>query len=160
MTRTVVSFMLGDREIDVLVEPMTTLLSVLRDELGHTAAKEGCRQGGCGACTVLIDGEPFVSCLLPTEDVAGRRVETVETRNPVGGVGPLQQAFLDHNGFQCGYCTPGFVMIGTALLDRTPHPDEDEIIEAIGGNVCRCTGYRPILDAIAAAAAAMPEAGG
>lgn len=152
MSKTLVSFQLGDREIEVLIEPMETLQSVLRDDLGYTAAKEGCRQGGCGSCTVLVDGEPQLSCLLPAEDIAGRRVETVETQTPFDGISPIQQAFLDENGFQCGYCTPGFVMVTTALLDRQPNPDREDIIEAIGGNFCRCTGYEPILAAIAAAA--------
>lgn len=151
MAKTTVSFDLGDRRVDVLVEPMTTLQSVLRDHLGYTATKDGCRQGGCGACTVLVDGEPQVSCLLPVEDVAGRRIETVETQTPVGGLNPIQRSFLDENGFQCGYCTPGFVMIATALLDRNPHPERAEIIEAISGNICRCTGYEPIMSAIARA---------
>lgn len=151
MAKTTVSFDLGDRRVDVLVEPMTTLQSVLRDHLGYTATKDGCRQGGCGACTVLVDGEPQVSCLLPVEDIAGRRIETVETQTPVGGLNPIQRSFLDENGFQCGYCTPGFVMIATALLDRNPHPERAEIIEAISGNICRCTGYEPIMSAIARA---------
>lgn len=154
MTKTTVTFMLGDRETEVLVEPLTTLQSVLRDHIGHTGAKDGCRQGGCGSCTVLVDGEPHVSCLLPVEDVAGRRVDTVETQTPVEGLNRIQQAFLEHNAMQCGYCTPGFIMVTTALLDRDPSPDRDEIIEAIGGNVCRCTGYQPILAAIEAAAGA------
>lgn len=154
MAKTTVSFDLGDRTVDVLVEPMTTLQSVLRDDLGYTAAKDGCRQGGCGSCTVLVDGEPQLSCLLPVEDVAGRRIETVETQTPVGGLNHIQRSFLDENGFQCGYCTPGFVMITTALLDRNPLPERADIVEAINGNVCRCTGYEPILSAIARAAEA------
>lgn len=152
MAKTTITFELGDREVDVLVEPMTTLQSVLRDHVGYTAAKDGCRQGGCGSCTVLVDGEPQLACLLPAEDVAGHRVETVETQTPVDGVNQIQRAFLDDNAFQCGYCTPGFVMITTALLEGNPSPGRDEVIEAISGNVCRCTGYEPILTAIAKAA--------
>ncbi|HEX6285851.1 MAG TPA: (2Fe-2S)-binding protein [Acidimicrobiia bacterium] len=157
MKHTAVSFRLGEREIEVLVEPLTTLQSVLRDQLGYMATKDGCRQGGCGSCTVLVDGEPYLSCILPVEDVIDRRIDTVETQTPVDGLNPIQQALLDHNGLQCGYCTPGFVMITTALLERQPHPDRDEIIEAIGGNYCRCTGYRPILDAISAVAGPISE---
>lgn len=159
MSRTLVSFSLGDRDVDVLVEPMTSLQSVLREQLGYSAVKDGCRQGGCGSCTVLVDGEPYVSCLLPVEDVAGRRIDTVETQTPIEGLSPIQQAFLDHNALQCGYCTPGFLMVTTALLERRESPDMDEIIEAIAGNVCRCTGYKPILAAISAAADAVSESG-
>lgn len=159
MSRTLVSFSLGDRDVDVLVEPMTSLQSVLREQLGYFAVKDGCRQGGCGSCTVLVDGEPYVSCLLPVEDVAGRRIDTVETQTPIEGLSPIQQAFLDHNALQCGYCTPGFLMVTTALLERRESPDMDEIIEAIAGNVCRCTGYKPILAAISAAADAVSESG-
>jgi len=160
MTKHVVSFQLGDRPVDVLIEPMTTLQIVLREHLGYTGAKDGCRQGGCGSCTVLVDGEPYISCLLPLEDVAGRRIDTVETMTPVDGVSVIQQAFLAHNALQCGYCTPGFVMVATALLERIAEPDEDQIFEALGGNYCRCTGYRPIVDAIAAASEAMKEVNG
>lgn len=152
MSRTVVGFRLGDRDLEVLVEPMTPLQKVLRDDLGYTGVKEGCGQGGCGSCTVLVDGRPHVSCLLPVEDVAGRHVETIETLTPVQGTSPLQQAFLDRNALQCGYCTPGFIVIATALLERSPDPGREEILEAIGGNVCRCTGYEPIVAAISAAA--------
>lgn len=150
MSRTVVAFRLGDRDVEVLVEPMTPLQRVLRDDLGYTGVKEGCAQGGCGSCTVLVDGQPRVSCLLPVEDVAGRHVETIETLTPVQGVSPLQQSFFDNNALQCGYCTPGFIVVATALLERSPDAGREEILEAIGGNVCRCTGYEPIVEAIMA----------
>jgi carbon-monoxide dehydrogenase small subunit len=157
VSKAIVGFRLGDRDIEVLVDPMTPLQRVLRDDLGYTGAKEGCGQGGCGSCTVLVDGEPRVSCLLPTEDVAGRRVETIETRTPTQGVSRLQQAFLDENALQCGYCTPGFIMVATALLELSPHPAREEILDAIAGNVCRCTGYEPIVAAIEAAATSVGE---
>jgi carbon-monoxide dehydrogenase small subunit len=131
---------------------MTTLQSVLRNQLGATATKEGCRQGGCGSCTVLVDGEPMLSCLLPVEDVAGRRVTTLETITPAEGLHPIQQAFIDHGAFQCGYCTPGMVMVAAALLDHVPAPTGDDIAEALAGNICRCTGYTKIVDAIQLAA--------
>jgi len=159
VTKRVVSFRLGDHEVDVLVSPLTTLQTVLRYQLGETSVKEGCRQGGCGSCTVLVDGEPTPSCLLPVEDVAGHRVETVATMTPGDGLDPVQQAFIDHLGFQCGYCTPGMVVIARALLAREPAPTRERIAEAISGNVCRCTGYEPILDAIEAAAASPGTAG-
>jgi aerobic carbon-monoxide dehydrogenase small subunit len=155
MASTIVAFGLGDREVEVMVRPMTTLQSVLRYQLGWTATKEGCRQGGCGSCTVLVDDEPMLSCLLPVEDVAGRRVTTVETITPADGLHPIQRAFLDNNGFQCGYCTPGMVVLTKALLDREPHPSDEQIRQALTGNICRCTGYQPIVRAIAAAAEAM-----
>ena len=148
MASTIVAFELGGREVEVMVAPLTTLQSVLRNQLGYTATKEGCRQGGCGSCTVLVDGEPMMSCLLPVEDVAGRRVTTLEGLTPAEGLHPIQQAFLDSNAFQCGYCTPGMVMVAKALLDHNPAPSRDEIAEALAGNVCRCTGYGPIVRAI------------
>jgi carbon-monoxide dehydrogenase small subunit len=155
MPSTIVRFELGGREVEVMVRPMTTLQSVLRAQLGATATKEGCRQGGCGSCTVLVDDEPMLSCLLPVEDVAGRRVTTLESLTPAQGLHPIQQAFIDTYAFQCGYCTPGMVMIGKALLDHDPAPAADVIGEALAGNICRCTGYRPIVQAIEEAAAAL-----
>ena len=159
MASTIVTFELGDREVEVLVRPMTTLQQVLRNQLGQTATKEGCRQGGCGSCTVLVDGEPMMSCLLPVEDVAGRRVTTVEGLTPAEGLHPVQRAFLDANGFQCGYCTPGMILLAKALLDHDPRPSRAEIVEALAGNLCRCTGYVPIVGAIQAAAARPAGAG-
>ena len=155
MSSTIVSFVLGDREVEVMVRPMTTLQSVLRNHLGFTATKEGCRQGGCGSCTVLVNGEPMLSCLLPVEDVAGQRVTTLESITPAEGLHPIQQAFLDTYAFQCGYCTPGMVMISKALLDHDPSPGEADIRQALAGNICRCTGYRPIVRAVQVAAEAM-----
>jgi carbon-monoxide dehydrogenase small subunit len=151
---TIVGFELSGRQVEVLVSPLATLQQVLRTQLGHTSVKDGCRQGGCGSCTVLVDGEPMLSCLLPAEDVAGRRVTTVEALTPPGGLHPVQQAFLDGNGFQCGYCTPGMELVAAALLEHNPSPSREEIVDALAGNVCRCTGYEPIVEAIQAAAAA------
>jgi carbon-monoxide dehydrogenase small subunit len=107
----------------------------------------------------LVDGEPMVSCLLPVEDVAGRRVTTLESTTPLGGLHPVQQAFLDESAFQCGYCTPGMVMISKALLDHDPDPGVEVIEEALGGNLCRCTGYRPIVQAVQTAARTMADDG-
>jgi aerobic carbon-monoxide dehydrogenase small subunit len=160
MAARIVAFQLGDREVEVMVQPMTTLQSVLRDQLGFTATKEGCRQGGCGSCTVLVDDEPMLSCLLPVEDIAGRRVTTAETLTPAAGLHPIQQAFLDANAFQCGYCTPGMVLISKALLDLSAAPTTDEIVGALSGNLCRCTGYVPIVAAIGSAATALEEPAG
>jgi carbon-monoxide dehydrogenase small subunit len=152
MSSRIVSFTLGDREVEAMVQPLATLQQVLREQLGQTGVKEGCRQGGCGSCTVLIDGEPMLSCLVPVEDVCGRHVTTIETLSGNGALTPLQRAFLDTGGFQCGYCTPGMVLIATALLERHASPTRDEIIEALAGNICRCTGYEPIVAAIQQAA--------
>jgi carbon-monoxide dehydrogenase small subunit len=160
MASTIVTFELGGREIEVMVKPMTTLQSVLRNQLGFTATKEGCRQGGCGSCTVLVNGEPMMSCLLPVEDVAGQRVTTLESITPAEGLHPIQRAFLDAYAFQCGYCTPGMVMLSKALLDHDPAPSDDDIRQALTGNICRCTGYRPIVRAIHIAAEAMSGSAG
>ena len=154
MASSVVAFQLGEREVEVLVAPLATLQAVLRTQLGQTSVKEGCRQGGCGSCTVLVDGEPVLSCILPAADVEGRRVTTLEALTPADGLHPVQRAFLDTNGYQCGYCTPGMEMLAAALLEEHPAPSRDEILDALSGNVCRCTGYEPIVDAIAAAAEA------
>ena len=154
MASVIVAFELSGREVEVMVKPMTTLQAVLRAQLGHTAVKDGCRQGGCGSCTVLVDGEPMLSCLLPVEDIAGRSVTTVEGLTPAEGLHPIQRAFLEANGLQCGYCTPGMVMLAKAFLDHNPSPTREEIMDALAGNACRCTGYDPIVDAIANAAAA------
>ncbi|HET9520907.1 MAG TPA: (2Fe-2S)-binding protein [Candidatus Limnocylindrales bacterium] len=159
MPSSIVTFELGGSEVEVMVKPMTTLLSVLRDQLGAMAAKEGCRQGGCGSCTVLVDGEPMMSCLLPVEDVAGRSVATLESLTPVEGLHPIQQAFVDNGAFQCGFCTPGMVMASKALLDRNPAPTDEEIAEGLAGNVCRCTGYEPIVRAVHAAAGSLRTSG-
>jgi carbon-monoxide dehydrogenase small subunit len=156
MASKIVSFNLNDREIEVLVKPMTTLQNLLREDLGYTATKSGCKQGGCGSCTVLVDGEPVLSCLLPVEDVAGKDVLTLEGLTPADpeeGLHPIQQAFYDKFAIQCGYCSPGMILVAKALLDRQPQPSRAEIADALSGNYCRCTGYKPIIEAIQDAAA-------
>jgi carbon-monoxide dehydrogenase small subunit len=154
----IVGFELSGRDVEVMVAPLTTLQAVLRTQLGYTSVKDGCHQGGCGSCTVLVDGEPMLSCLLPVQDVAGRRVTTLEGLTPAEGLHPVQRAFLEGNGFQCGYCTPGMELLAKALLDHNPEPTRDEIREALVGNVCRCTGYEPIVASIESAAVAAREA--
>ncbi len=151
----IVGFELAGRPVEVMVAPLTTLQQALRTQLGYTGVKDGCRQGGCGSCTVLVDGEPMLSCLLPVQDVAGKHITTIEGITPPEGLASLQQAFLDGNGFQCGYCTPGMELVAKALLERNPTPTRAEVVEALSGNVCRCTGYRPIIAAIEAAAGAL-----
>jgi carbon-monoxide dehydrogenase small subunit len=151
----IVSFTLDGREVEVLVKPLTTLQSLLREQLGETSTKEGCKQGGCGSCTVLVNGEPMNSCLLPVEDVAGQSVTTLKGVTPLEGLHPIQQVFLDNLAIQCGYCTPGMILVSKALLDHNPNPTRAEIAEALSGNVCRCTGYEPILQAVQKAAEQM-----
>lgn len=155
MASKIVSFTLNGREIEVMVKPMTTLQTLLREQLELTATKAGCKQGGCGSCTVLVNGEPMTSCLLPVEDVAGQEVTTLEGITPDHGLHPIQEAFFDNFAIQCGYCSPGMILVSKALLDRNPHPSRQEIIEALTGNLCRCTGYEPIIQAIADAAQRM-----
>ena len=130
-----------------------TCLTALREELGDFSPKFGCGQGGCGACTVLIDGEPALSCLMLAESVAGKSIETADGLKNGPELHPLQTEFMDNFAAQCGYCTPGMLMAAKALLDRNPTPSRVEVIEAISGNICRCTGYEPIINAILAAAA-------
>lgn len=129
-----------------------TLLQMLRDKLALTGTKNGCEAGECGACTVLVDGEPFNSCMVLAVETDGREVVTVEGLAPEGRLSPLQEAFVEHNAVQCGFCTPGMLIAATALLRRNPNPTEEEIKEALVGNLCRCTGYVRIIDAIQAAA--------
>ena len=139
------------------VPGMRRLLDALREDLGLTGTKEGCGEGECGACSVLIDGELANSCLVPLSQVEGAHVVTVEGLAPQGGLDRLQQAFLEAGGAQCGICTPGMLMAGRAYIAAGGGPDEDAIREAIAGNLCRCTGYTKIIDAIALAAAATPN---
>jgi carbon-monoxide dehydrogenase small subunit len=155
MPAVIVSFLLNKREVVVVAQPLATLQSVLRDQLGLLATKSGCQQGGCGSCTVLVDGEPMLSCLLPVQDIEGQSVTTLEgLTDAVNELDPLQQAFFDNFAVQCGYCSPGMIMVTKALLAHNPQPSEAEIAAAISGNVCRCTGYQPIIKAVSAAAAA------
>lgn len=131
-----------------------TLLQTLRERLDMTGTKEGCVEGECGACTVLVDGQPVDSCLLAAATVNGSDIRTVEGLSTGDELGPLQQAFLDHGAVQCGFCTPGFLMTLTALVETEPNPTPKDIRDAIAGNICRCTGYRQMIDAVIAAATA------
>lgn len=148
-------FVLNGQEVDLEVDPSATLVEVLRDQLGLTGTKVGCSAGDCGSCTVLIDGQPFASCLVPAPRVEGREVVTVEGLAQGEQLHPLQEAFLDEGAVQCGFCTPGMLMTAKALLDRNPNPSRQEIREAIAGNLCRCTGYEQIIDAVQRAAIRM-----
>jgi len=135
------------------VAPYKTLLEVLREDLDLTGTKHGCELGECGACTVLIDGEPQLSCLVLALECEGRAVQTIEGLARGPELHPLQAAFTDFGGSQCGYCTPGVIMTAAALLERNPHPTREEIKQATAGNLCRCTGYNQIVEAIEDAAA-------
>ena len=145
------------RELDV--PPLMRLLDALRGPLGLTGTKEGCAEGECGACTVLLDGEPTCSCLVPVGQCGGRNVTTVEGLGPVDHLAPLQQMFVDHGGAQCGICTPGMLVAAEALLRRTPKPTEAEIREGLAGNLCRCTGYQRIVESVKQAAELRAAAG-
>ena len=142
---------------EVSFAPYNTLLEVLREELGLTGTKHGCELGECGACAVLVDGEPRLSCLTLALDCAGRSVDTIEGLARGPRLHPLQAAFADFGGSQCGYCTPGVIMTAKALLDKNPHPTREQIKEATAGNLCRCTGYQQITDAIEDAARQLRE---
>jgi aerobic-type carbon monoxide dehydrogenase small subunit (CoxS/CutS family) len=146
----------GERRT-VHATPDRSLLGVLRDDLDLTGAKYGCGEGQCGACTVLLDGQPVFSCITPVVGAIGRSVETIEGLAGDGQLHPLQQAFVDRTAMQCGYCTPGMVMTALALLRRNPEPSDDEIVRHMQGNVCRCGSYPRIVAAIRQAAAAMGD---
>ncbi len=143
---------INGREVAVRAPGSARLLDVLREELGLTGAKEGCGKGECGACAVLMDGLLVNSCLVLVSQAAGHEITTIEGLAPEGGVHPLQQAFIDTGAVQCGFCIPGMVMAGAALLNENPHPSEAEIVRGLSGNLCRCTGYRKIIDAVQKAA--------
>ena len=145
-------FTVNDDPVEVLVDDYKTLLEVLREDLGLTGTKHGCELGECGACAVLVDGEPLLSCLLLALESDGRRVTTVEGLAAGGQLHPLQECFADLGAAQCGYCTPGILMTAKALLDAEPHPSRERICEALSGNLCRCTGYHQIIEAVEAAA--------
>ncbi|MFC1905344.1 (2Fe-2S)-binding protein [Chloroflexota bacterium] len=135
---------------DVEIEPQRTLLEVLRENLGLTGTKKGCNQGECGACTVLINGKPVPSCSFLALEAQNKEILTIEGLAKDRNLHPVQQAFLKHGGFQCGFCTPGMIMSAKALLDENPHPTEDEIKKALTGNLCRCTGYTQIIQSVQA----------
>jgi len=139
---------LNGQDATVEIQVSDTLAHVLRERLGLTGTKIGCEEGECGACTVLVDGKAVDSCIYPAMKAAGRRVLTVEGLAHNDELHPLQRAFLEHGAVQCGYCTPGVLLSGVALLEQNPHPSEAEVRRAISGNLCRCTGYTKIVEAI------------
>ena len=141
----------------VAVEPQRTLVEVLRDTLGLTGTKKSCSEGECGACTVLMDGRPVASCLVLALDAQGKEITTIEGLSEGERLHPIQEAFVKHAAIQCGFCTPGMVMSAKALLDENPKPTATEVRKGISGNLCRCTGYQQIVDAILAASQAMAK---
>ena len=145
-----INLKVNGEEHDIEIEPNRLLLQVLRDNLGLTGTKEGCSIGVCGACSVIIDGRLVSSCLTLAAGCAGKNIETIEGLAKDGKLHPLQQAFIEYGGFQCGICTPGQIMAAKALLDENPNPSEDEVKEWMSGNLCRCTGYYKILEAVMA----------
>ncbi len=151
-----IHFQLNGYEVSAEVESHKMLLNVLREQFHLTGTKEGCGQGECGACTVLVDGLNVDSCLYPAFEVEGKSVTTIEGLVAKGNLlHPIQKAFVEEGGIQCGFCTPGMIMSSKALLDETPHPSEDEIKRGISGNLCRCTGYVQIIESIEKAAELM-----
>ena len=145
-------FSINGHPVEVACPPERILLDLLRDDLGLTGTKRGCDLGTCGCCTVLVDGRPTLSCLTLAAMAEGRAVTTIEGVAPPGRLHPVQKAFVEHGATQCGFCTPGFVLTAVALLQERPHPTREEIARAVSGNLCRCTGYVKILEAIQAAA--------
>ena len=147
-----VHFTINGEQRDAQIEPNLTLLEVVRDELRLTGSKEGCGTGDCGACSMIVNGKLVTSCLMLAPQADGAEIETIEGLARDGTLHPLQQTFIDTGAVQCGFCIPGMILAGKVLLDRNPAPDEQQIREAIAGNLCRCTGYTKIVEAIDAAA--------
>lgn len=150
-----IHFTLNGDPVTVEAPATVNLLTLLRDYLNVTSVKFGCEQGNCGACTIIIDGEAVNSCLVLAHTVEGRHVTTVEGIGTQDNPHPLQAAFTEHYGAQCGFCTPGMIMASKSLLDHNPHPTREEVVNGIVGNVCRCTGYNKIIEAVLAAAEKM-----
>ena len=148
MIKRAVAFQVNGADYEVFVEPRETLLQVLREKLGLTGTKQGCDFGDCGACTVVVEGKPTLACLTLAVEMEGKEILTIEGLASNGQLNPLQQAFMDEGAVQCGYCTPGMIMSATALLNHNPHPTEEEVRRGLGGNLCRCTGYTKIINAV------------
>jgi carbon-monoxide dehydrogenase small subunit len=153
--KTHIEFTLNGERTEVAFAPHKTLLEVLREDLNLTGTKHGCELGECGTCTVLVDGRSILSCLMLGVDAEDRSVETIEGMASEAGLHPLQETFADTGAAQCGYCTPGFLLVARELLEANPRPSRDEIKEALAGNLCRCTGYIKIYEAVELAAARM-----
>jgi carbon-monoxide dehydrogenase small subunit len=151
MKRKVVLNVNGE-DYEVEVKPNRLLVDAIREDIGLTGTKKGCEIGVCGACTVLLDGEVVSSCLMLAVHAVGKKITTIEGLTKNGEMHPLQKAFIDHGAFQCGFCTPGMILTSKAVLDKNPHPTEEEIREGLNNNLCRCTGYVKVVDAVQAVA--------
>ena len=154
MRKQIVKFIVNGRPYEIILESHVTLLEVLRDQLGLTGTKYCCGTGSCGACTVLVDGKPILSCLTLAATVKDKNILTIEGLAEGDTLHPIQRAFIDYGAMQCGFCSPGMILSAKALLDENPNPTGEEIKEALAGNLCRCTGYVKIIDAVLAAAEA------
>jgi len=152
VTQKLTSLTVNGRKHNLRIEPNRTLAEVLREELGLTGTKVGCDRGTCGACTVLLDGRPVLSCMTLAVECHDKEISTIEGLAREGELHPLQQAVHDHSGFQCGYCTPGMIMAGKALLGDNPHPTEGEVNEALGGHICRCGAFYSFVESVLKAA--------
>jgi aerobic carbon-monoxide dehydrogenase small subunit len=152
-----IQLLVNNESYEIVVQTNSLLVDVLRDTVGLTGTKKGCGEGDCGACTVLLDGEPILSCLTLAVSCQGRRIETIEGLSQKGLLHPLQQAFIDQGAVQCGYCTPGMILSAKALLTRNPEPSQNEIKQGMAGNLCRCTGYKKIIEAVETAARTLRE---
>ena len=148
MNKTILRTKINGKAVEIAVKPTWTLLRVLREELGLTGTKKGCEQGDCGACTVIMDGRTVNACLVLALQAESKEIETIESLGTQDHLHPLQESFIENGAVQCGYCTPGMLMSGAALLDKNPKPNIYEIKRAISGNLCRCSGYVKIIDAI------------
>lgn len=160
MSKRVLAFKVNGEDVEVLVEPHWTLLEVLREELDLTGTKEGCSEGVCGSCTVLMDGAPIRACLTLALEVQGRQILTVEGLGGPDDLDPLQKAFIEKGAVQCGFCTSGMLMAAKGLLLENPSPSEEEIRRALAGNICRCTGYIKIIEAVQEAASSRARTAG
>lgn len=156
----IATFDVNDESRELAVEPQQLLIEVLRDQLGLTGTKHSCGVGNCGACTVLVGGDPVLACMTLALAVRGRKIVTIEGLADGPELHPLQRAFVDYGAIQCGYCTPGMILTAKALLDRNPAPSEEEVRRALSGNICRCTGYVKIVEAVMAAAEVMRKEAG
>jgi carbon-monoxide dehydrogenase small subunit len=152
-----IRLIVNGKSYKISIPPWRTLLEVIREDLGLTGTKEGCSLGECGACTVIMEGRAVNSCLVLATEADGKQITTIEGLADGDRLHPLQQAFVDHGGLQCGFCTPGMIMSAKALLDGNPTPSEEEIRRGIAGNLCRCTGYTKIIESIKAAAENVEE---
>jgi carbon-monoxide dehydrogenase small subunit len=153
-----ITLIINGRSYAVRVEPRRTLVDAIREECGQTGTHIGCEHGVCGACTVLLDGAPVRSCLMFAVQAAGKEIRTVEGLGSADNLNPLQRAFMEHHALQCGFCTPGFLMLVTGVLEREPDISDDELIDVLASNLCRCTGYQNIIKAVRAVAHDMRQA--